>query len=285
MSVAIEELDGSPRFRIAESGTTAVRRLLVAWNQWQALARELVGTYRVVGGGFSFVAPSHVLLNNLIVSELAVDPWPEEKITSGALTSIASSPNDYPHAVVTATYRTIYDANNQPRDDLPSVPAGTILTYSADLGAEYMTVPGRVWRWVDPPDNPKVPEDVNPGLLIPSGAYQLTWRRVPRPPWNKIRELRGKVNSGTFVGAPAGTVLFLGARATREFQFLEEGGFWRIEYSFLECTKELTTGAKVGWNYFYKELKVGSEHWVRIEDQDGGAPYRQGDLTQLFQFG
>lgn len=285
MSVPFDELDDSPRFRIGESGTTAVRRFLVAWGNWQSFARELIGSYTIVGDGFTFVIPSHVLLDNLIVADLAVDPWPAERITSGPLFSLASSPNDYPYALVTATYRTIYDHDNRSRPDLPSVPNGTILTYSADLGAEYMTVPGRVWQWVDPPDNPKVPDDVNPGLLLPSGAYRLTWRRVARPPWSAIRSLRGKVNDGTFVSAPAGTVLFLGARVTREFQFLEQGGFWRVEYAFLESTRDLAGGGQAGWNHFYKEQAVAGEHWVQIEDQDGNPPYRSGDLATLFQFG
>ncbi|MGE0609284.1 MAG: hypothetical protein AB7O62_19490 [Pirellulales bacterium] len=281
---AFEELDDSPRFHITEYGTSAVRRFLVAWPQWQDFARQLVGSFQIIGGGYSFVLPSHLLLNNLIVSELTVDPWPADRITSGALFSLGSSPNDYPHALVTATYRTIYDHDNRPRPDLPDVPAGTILTYAADLGAEYITVPGRVWQWADPPDNPKLPDDVNPGLLLPSGAYRLVWRRVAQPPWTAIRSLRGKVNHASFVGAPAGTVLFLGAKVTREFQFLEEGGFWRVEYSFLESTRELSSGGSGGWNHFYKQQAVAGEHWVAIQDEDGNAPYRAGDLTALFQF-
>jgi hypothetical protein len=199
--------------------------------------------------------------------------------------SLVSSPNDYPYALVTAHYRTLYDRDNQPRDDLPAVPEGTILTYSGDLGAEYLTVPGRVWHWDAPPANPQVPDDIQPALLLPSGAYRLTWRRVPLPPWSAIRQLRGKVNASTFVGAGAETVLFLGARATREFQFLDEGGFWRMEYSFLESTKTLSGGAQAGWNHFYKETAAGGEHWVRILDADGNPPYRTGDFSQLFLFG
>jgi hypothetical protein len=285
MPTAFEELDGSPRFRTTEAGSVAVRRFLVAWADWPAFARELVGWYRIVGGTFSFVAPSHVLLGNLIVSELSVEPWPEDRITSGPLGSLTASPNDYPHALVTATYRTIYDADNRSRPDLPAVPQGTILTYTADLAAEYLTTPGRTWRWDDPPGNPPVPEDVNPGLLVPSGGYQLHWRRVPSPPWSAIRQLRGKVNDAAFVGAPAGTVLFLGARATREFHFLEDGGFWRMEYAFLESTRTLVSGAQVGWNYFYKELAVAGEHWVAIRDADGRTPYQSADFNLLFAFG
>jgi hypothetical protein len=285
MPVPFQELDGSPRFKVTESGTTATRRFLVAWSQWPAFARELVGSYRVVAGEFTFTFPSHMLLGNLIVADLAVDPWPEEHITSGPLAGLASSPNDYPYAVVTAHYRTLYDHDNQPRDSLPGVPEGTILTYSGDLGAEYLTVPGRVWHWDAPPANPQVPDDIQPGLLLPSGAYRLSWRRVPLPPWDAIRDLRGKVNAASFIGSPAETVLFLGARATREFQFLEEGGFWRLEYSFLENTKELAGGGLAGWNHYYKETAVGGEHWVRVLDAAGNPPYRSGDFTALFQFG
>src|SRR5690606_22757392 len=113
-------------------------------------------------------------------------------------------------ARVTATYRTLFDGDNRSRKDLPDVPEGTVLTYSADLGAEYVSTPGRTWRWENATGEP-LAEDIHPGLLIPTGAFQLVWQRVPLPPWDKVRELRGKVNASEFVGAPPGTVLFLGA--------------------------------------------------------------------------
>jgi len=247
-----------------------------------------VGSYQVVGGTFVFSPPVEFPgLPSLLVEELEVEPFDPASPDGDGVTTLTSTPNTYTAAGarVTATYRSGFDADNDPREDLPTIPNGTYLTYDADLAAEYLATPGRVWNWVDPPNNPPVPDDVNPGLLLPQGSFRLTWHRVARPPWSTIRSLRGKVNAATFVGAPAGTVLFLGARATRKFQFIEHGGFWKLEYAFQENTKELSTGAKVGWNHFYKETAVAGEHWVAIEDADGNPPYEAADLTPLFLFG
>jgi len=288
MPVAFEELEGSPRLEVSEEGIIAWRSFRVAWADWQAFCAELIGSYAVVGGTFVFTAPLEFPgFPNLVVSDIQLEPFDPASPDGTGVATLAAAPNKYTAggARVTATYVTAFDVNNQPRVQLPVAPKGTYLTFRADLGAEYMATPGRIWRWQAPPTNPVVPDDVNPGLLIPQGTFHLTWHRVALPPWDKIRELRGKVNHATFVGAPAGTVLFLGARVRRRFHFMSFGGFWELQYTFQENTKELTTGAKVGWNHFYKEVKVGNEHWVAIADEDGNAPYRSGDLSQLFLFG
>jgi hypothetical protein len=288
MPVAFEELENSPRMRISEEGITAWRVFRIAWNDWPAFARELIGSYRVVGNSFVFSAPLEFPgFPNLVVADLAVEPFDPESPDGTGVATLRSTPNQYTSggARVTATYTTAFDVSNQPRPELPTVPNGTYLTYRADLSAEYITTPARNWRWKDPPNNGPLPEDLNPGLLIPQGSFSLTWHRVALPPWNTIRALRGKVNLATFVGAPPGTVLFHGARIKRKFHFIELGGFWEVEYSFQENTKELTTGAKVGWNYFYKETAVSSQHWVEIEDADANPPYKSGDFSALFLFG
>jgi hypothetical protein len=288
MPVAFEELEGSPRLRIAEEGITAQRVFRVAWSDWQAFACELIGSYRVVGDAFVFTAPLEFPgMPNLLVSEVEVEPFDPASPDGTGVSTLRSTPNQYTAggARVTATYVTTFDVDNQPRTDLPVVPNGTYLTYRGDLGAEYLHTPGRVWRWKDPPTSAQVPDDVNPGLLIPQDSFSLTWHRVALPPWSTIRALRGKVNAAPFLGAPAGTVLFLGAKIKRKFQFVEDGGFWEVAYAFQENTKELSTGDKVGWNFFYKETAVSSEHWVAIEDADENPPYLPGDLTLLFLFG
>jgi len=287
MSIAFEELAGSPRLTISQQTTTATRTFRVAWDDWQDFAAQLVGRYTTVGCSFDFVPPLEFPdMPNLVVSELDVEPFDPENPDGGEVSTLTTGANSYPDAgaKITARYETLFDANNQPRPDLPGVPSGTFLTYVADMGAEYQTIPGRVWRWNDTPDDPPVSPDINPGVLIPTGTYRLIWHRVALPPWSAIRQLRGKVNDGSFGGAPAGTVLMMGARITREFQFQRDDGFWRVEYRFAEKTVELSDGTKVGWNYFYKEKAVDGEHWVDIKDDDDQAPYKDGDFSGLFQF-
>ncbi len=285
MAVSFEELEGSPRIRINEQGVTAVRLFHVAWSDWQEFARELIGTFRVVGLATQFVPPIEFPgLPNLIVADLNVEPFDPANPSGDVGVSLGSATNAYlaGGAKVTATYRTLFDEDSRSRKDLPKVPDGTLLTYTADLGSERMAVPGRSWRWSD---GSRVADDVNPGLHVPSGVYTLRWQRVPLPPWNGIRAMRGKVNGSDFLSAPAGTVMFLGARVSRRFQFLGDGGLWSLDYTFSERTKALSDGStQVGWNHFFKETPVSGEHWSAIADSTGNPPYASGDFLQLFQF-
>src|SRR5262245_52252570 len=69
MSVAFEELEGSPGLEVSESGMTAWRSFRVAWADWPQFCRELIGSYRVVGGSFVFAAPLEFPgFPNLVVS-------------------------------------------------------------------------------------------------------------------------------------------------------------------------------------------------------------------------
>lgn len=286
MSIAFEELEDSPRIQIQPSGTVAWRRFRVAWADWQEFARQLVGTYRVTAGKVRFVAPlAFPGMDNLLVDELEVEPLDGSCPVGSAVSTLTSGTNAYPAggALVTATYRTLFDEDNQSRKKLPKVPSGTILTYHAELAAEYVSMPGRTWNWKNAASPRSLAEDIFPGILLPHGNFELRWQRVPLPPWDAIRALRGKVNQQEFLGAPAGTVLFLGARATRQFQFIERGGFWQLGYSFAESTRRLNSGGEVGWNYFYREVPIGGEHWLQIEDALGNPPYAAADFSPLFQ--
>jgi len=286
MSVAFEELEGSPRIRVNEQGTTAVRVFRVAWDDWQDFVRDLIGTFRVLGLATQFVPPIQFPgLPNLIVGDVQVEPFDAGNPDGAAGITLGAYTNSYSAggAKVTATYRTMLDEQSPSRRDLPNVPNGTFLTYSADLGSQRTSIPGRTWHWSSSTE--RVSDDINPGVLLPSGIFTLRWQRVPLPPWSQIRALRGKLNDSTFVSAPAGTVMFLGARVSRRFQFVEDGGYWNLDYTFSENTKTLSDGAStVGWNYFYKEKALDGEHWVAIKNEEASPPYASADFLQLFTF-
>jgi hypothetical protein len=286
-AIAFEELEGSPTIRISQQGAAAVREFRCAWDDWPALVRLLVGHFDLVGASPTFSAPLEFPgVPNLVVSEIAVEPFDGGAPDGSEVSNLTSGTNRYllAGARVTATYRTLFDAAGAARGDLPSVPEGTFLTYEAELGTEVQSLPGRTWHWVDSPDNPPLLADQGPALLVPSGTFHLTWQRVPLPPWGAIRELRGTVNDAAFVGSPAGTVLFLGATVERQFPFSPSGGFWEISYTFAERTIALDGGGTVGWNYQYKETPVSGEHWVAIADDSDNPPYRAGDFSALFAF-
>jgi hypothetical protein len=283
MPVAFEELEGSPTIRISESGTVATRVFRVAWDDWIDFARELVGEYALDACDFEFTPPlAFPNMPNLVVADIDVEPFDPGNPEGSEVSTLGSGTNRYPvaGAKVTARYRNLFDADNSPRDDLPSVPDGTYLTYDADLATESVATPSRTWQW-DDGSGDKLPPDVRPKLIVPTGAFRLTWHRVMLPPWAAIRALRGHVNATDFVGAPAETVMFSGARVRREFQFLAAGGYWRVEFHFHERTVPLASGVG-GWNHVFKDDDGG---WVGVKDAAGNPPHPAGNLALLFVFG
>jgi hypothetical protein len=288
MPTTFEELAGSPILRVTERETIARRMFRVPWADWKALASSLIGSYSTAGCSFVFTPPIEFPgMPNLVVAEIEVEPLEIDHVRGDEVTAIDLGTNSYPAggAKLTATYRTLFDTENLVRAGLPAVPAGTYLTYQADLGGEDHPVPGRVWHYDDPPTNPALPADIIPNLFLPSGRFRLTWHRVPLPPWEVIRDIRGKVNNDVFLGSPAQTVLFMGARISHNFHFSASGGFWTVEYHFAERAMSLASGGKAGWNHEYKETAVGGEHWIEIADASGNPPYHLSDFGSLFTFG
>ncbi|MCE9555204.1 MAG: hypothetical protein K8T91_17785 [Planctomycetes bacterium] len=286
MSVPFEELEGSPTVSIGPEGTVARRIFRVAWTDWLPLARQLIGSYRRVGEQFHFVPPLEFPdLPGVVVTALDVAPMDPENPDGAEVHSLHSGTNRYPAAGarITATYATLPDPTEPPRGDLPAVPHGTYLTFRADLGSDFITTPNRGWHW-EATDDPPLPPDVHPGVVIPTGVFRLIWHRVAVPNWTAMRQLRGKVNAATFVGGPPGTVLFLGARVVREFEFGRGFGFWRVEYLFSERAIDQPDSV-AGWNHMYKEQPVEGQHWVRVLNVAGQFQYTEADLTPLFAFG
>ena len=70
----------------------------------------------------------------------------------------------------------------------------------------------------------KLPPDIQPGIVIPTGVFRLVWHRVAAPHWTAIRQLRGKLNSGT---AGLGTVPHL---AGELFSILSGAKLTQIHY-------------------------------------------------------
>lgn len=276
MAVAFEEMEGSPTVSIGPGGTQAKRIFRVAWNDWQDFAEELTGGWRRVSGAYQLREPLPFPgLPNVVVDSLQVAPFDARNPAGSHVSTLTRGLNEYPSAgaLVTVQYKSRPDLETEDDGDKPEIIPGTILTYRSDLGAESVTIPGRAWNW-NVAGDPKVPDDVNPGILMPTGSYTLHWDRVARPPWSAIRTLRGRVNDAPFYGAGAGTVLFLGARANRKFEFLRNATLWSIEYAFTERSEP--------WNRFFR---LETNAWTEIEDRGGNPPYAAGDFTDLFRFG
>jgi hypothetical protein len=309
--VGASELPGSPTLDITHQGMEGQR---IFWLndpsglEWIPFVKGNFGGWSVVGTleGLACVYTPPIPFPgfvNLVPDRVRVEPFmpssPAGEVPDGAL--IGSTLTTYPSGQkITIGYRTMYNVSQQ-RQDMPGVPTGTFLTYEADIGAEVLSTPGRTWTWVKqkkitndknqqvtavvPTDFPAaaVDTDVSPGVTIPTGTFKLTWERVLFPPWGAIRALRGKVNSVKFMGCEPGTVMYLGAHVSRQYQFSDDAGFWKIEYMFNERSVQLNSGTIVGWNYFMRPVEKGGanggENWCLI----GATPTKEqsAQLAQL----
>jgi hypothetical protein len=169
---------------------------------------------------------------------------------------------------------------------LPSAEPGTLLTWRRDAASETLWLPARAFKFTGGPTTPL--EDDRPlGMRLPVVNHTLTWRNVARVPEETVRRLRGTLNNATFLGAPRGGVLFLGARTLGRQQF--DGSVqYEVEYLFRERTapKIADPATVVGHNWFYYPPGSSGEHWFQIVNSGSGAPlYAENDLTVLFRYG
>lgn len=284
--VTFEELERSPMIWISQGAARATRVFRVPdWSQWQAFVRVLVGRWTAVGVSPVFVAPlAFPGYPTMLVDEVQIEPFDAMSPDGTVPVDLATTTNTYAQgARVTVQYKTLPQDGGGTGSD-PDRPDGTTLVVQVNGGTELSSIPGRAWRW-NTAGAPAVDPDQFTGILIPTADYNLTWGRVPIPPWETMRTMRGKVNSLPFLGAPAGTLLFAGYQARRLFQFLEDGGFWEFDYVFREQANYNAAGTQVrGWNYFYREQASGGEHYLKIVNEDGDPPYKEADFQDLFKF-
>ncbi len=285
MATPFEELAGSPTIRFHDGSFTATRRLLVAWDQAIVFLVELYGGWRLIGNELSYDPPSSFPgVPAALVTDVTIEPFPADNPQADHVMTLASSTNGYDRALLNVTYGIAFDLDNRSRADLPVVPAGTYLNYRGEIGLESVATPGRNWKWAT--DSASVGDDVRPAIVTPTEDFTLTWYRVPRPPWDSIRNLRGRVNDAEFLNFAPGTVLLRGSETKRDFQVLD-AGMWRLAYRFKVRTvpSTATAGVQRGWNHHYRRNASASEHWLEIADQDNNRPYAAGSFEELFQFG
>jgi len=286
MTVAFQELAGSPRFVLDENGIfTARREFHVAWSDWRTLVDDLRGVVRRVDTkGYLVSAQANFPdFPALEVSRIEVEPFdPEHPDGTAPLAAVSQGLNTY-HASG-ARVRVEYKASDlSDESDKPKHQNGTFLSWQREIGVDVLSVPGRYWRWTGGPTT-DLEDDLPLGIRIPVATHSLTWTNLARPPEQAIRRLRGAVNNVTFLGAPAGCVLFVGARITNQFQ-LDGSTRHRLEYTFSEKTvpKISDPSTVVGHNHFYYGPGNGGEHWFEIINKTTSARvYPSADLSQLF---
>lgn len=277
MATAFKELGGSPVEQYGADGFSAWREFLIAWEDRDQFAAEVLGQAAQSGGPRGVGYPGKPAVR---ATSIRFEPFDPTRPDHKPLADLTRDLNSYSQSFAKAKveYRTLA----APRPEDPKTPEGTYLTYRMRFSTEYVPLVARGWQWADNPAIP-VPDDLQITLSVPITEHQVTWHRVVNPPWGAIRALQGKVNAAPFLGAAPGTLLLEGADADKQFQTGFDAQqpelFWRIHYVFRE--RAVKFGSQVyGWNYHFREKPAG---WAALV-QNGRPLYESADFTPLFQF-
>jgi hypothetical protein len=147
-------------------------------------------------------------------------------------------------------------------------------TQEVDFGHEVITIPGgTMYRYTSGPDSGKF-TGVPMKIFVPITILTLTFHKLPYMPLPQLRLLRGRVNSTTFLGSPAGTVLFKGGKTSREPN--PDGS---IVQTVTEVFEERDSSQP--WN---SEPGLGSATFYPVEGTGSVTKYPVADLSPLLQF-
>lgn len=292
---------GFPRFRGGQDGQEATVKGWVNYDEYPDFIAQMQppstyssGTMTIQYGA---ALPGHPYLR---VTDWEAEPWPYH--------TAEQDDNDYfktPLMYVTLIFRFVkqqINSGEDPDSDNPDpVPylihrlsvGGQVLSLDND-GLMWDDIRRRLGNWNPEPffdqggadeecDNSKrqkvgVPagmlEKINAVLQIPHIEHEITWPRVPRPPFSYIKSYVGKVNSlpmtfktGTI---PAECLLFTGARVQQTVMSNGQVS-WELVYSFAERQVVARDQEAVGgWNHFFRASKPRPIYPYEVNGQPGG---------------
>jgi hypothetical protein len=143
-------------------------------------------------------------------------------------------------------------------------------TQELDFTVESSSVPGSGYIWESDSTDATVPiqQDVNVTIL------NLTFERRRALPMSVVRAKRGRINSSTFLGAPAECVWFVGAKSTRT-PYTDGSVTQRVQLTFKE--------RDVSWNKFLRPGRMPSAagSWDYLQDIATNRRFLTTDLSPL----
>lgn len=184
MTVPFKELGGSPMEYYDAAGFRARREFLVAWEDRDAFAEELLGSAARYGATSSVHYPGKVAA---FAASLRYEPFDPENPDLKSLYGLTEDLNSYTNSFAKATveYRTV---SSRDRADGPENEPGTHLTYRMLFDVEQVQITPQGWKWADQPSI-AAPADVPLLKTVPVTDHHLTWHQVT----NRRRNADGMV--------------------------------------------------------------------------------------------
>lgn len=256
-----------------------VEYYITDWTQSDAFVNALKGITTITGGAGGQVTKTaphqHPLSPNLYCAEAHCRGTGLEQLNAQGYPSYAGG------ALIEATYRPMVPLGGfqmTPSELLQQIdPATPILwcTQELEFTTEYFIVPGsqstvKFTSGAHSGDVVGIPFKIN----VPITYLNLTFHKVPYMPAASIRAVQGNVNSTTFLGAPAGYVLFKGARVVRDCN--SDGTV--VQKVMLVFANRTATGQK--WNYL-PDIDLG---WQSVAASGGATLYPTADLNTIIIF-
>lgn len=163
-----------------------------------------------------------------------------------------------------------------------SLREGTWITYGRGSGVEFSDVHGRGMRWES--SGQSVPDDIRAVLPITTTTHEVTWHQVESPPWARLQELQGTVNSSDFyIPATGLTVpsegLYFAGTSSRQTLRYDGVSTTELTLSFIEKRQTALTFAPYGWNHKFNP-KTGE--YDRPVSKSGDPLFQLSDMGGLF---
>lgn len=270
--VGLNELAGSPRESLSESsGSSAERKFLVPMNMRIAFCQQIVSDY---------AAYPHFPQSRVVAIDL--QPWSGDEVpASTVIVNPATQSNDYggQPCLITVKYGPDYTKKTWPSEfPKPSHRYGTELRYQIRSSSSFLTIPCSATKWEDDATYP-VPEDTNAAVLIPMRDIQLQWDFVDNPPITRLEDLQGRVNTDSFLGAPAECLLFDTYEITETFRSGPLNPHTNRVTINLKQRKVWNGSGWKGWNHDYRETPAG---WAKLLLSDDQPRYKLATFEGMF---
>lgn len=282
MPVARVLCGGYPRFNFTPRSGSITWKWRINWSDVSAFLYEI---FPASTNTSIYQSEAEPLSQKLFASSVEIEPIGGEgaRFSTGIAGDYTSSNLYQNGAIATVTYSTpesnLSDSGNNPSsngdDPVP------FLSHSWSCGGEYVTFDSEAelhWAEINTSgvvtNTSDTARGVEAGFPIPLIEHQIKWSKVRQPPFSKIRERIGLINSDPIVLRTTGSLrpifpeclLFIGAELQQDV-FANGSKGWEVTFRFSERvingesihqpSSNLTyAGIEYGgWNHFFDAKK------------------------------
>jgi hypothetical protein len=254
------------------------------WQAEQVFCLPFAGEFSIAGGtnvdGVYAGVDDFIASNSLVfypgsdllqVTQIQDEPWMDEDVVYEAGMSVSRK--------VTFTYAIVYLDVPWPSNIIqPGYLAGSTLKLKTKYAGQYMTIPPAA---IDAGAGPAADPQTQATQFIALNEYEVEWDRVQNLDDLDFSELIGCVNSDTFMGSVAGTILCEGAPQENTTVLSPSNPLaWKTTVSLKQRQIFVSGAPRVyGWNDWYN---TKTQQWEALTLTNGHPPYNSTAFAGMF---